>query len=212
MGPQTNIPKLSAFSGERANSEVFFEQWSYELQTLRKTYSDSALSEGMQQSLRAAAADTVRNLGPDVPFDTSIKKFTIVYGNVKSFDLLMWDFYCADQGEEESVPSFATWVEGLLSQIHDRFLEKHTHPEEQRLLKDCLFHGCKKSIWDSVKYCFTDPCIEYMHFLEECCKAEDEDKVGQARQTHQKPRWQQPQYHPPGKMSWPNSSSISSTK
>ena len=51
--------------------------------------------------------------------DTILKKFTIVYGNVKSFDLLMWDFYHADQGEEESIPSFATRVEGLLSQIQD---------------------------------------------------------------------------------------------
>ena len=90
---RTNIPKLSAFSGERAKGEVSFEQWSYELQTLRKTYSDSALREGIQHSLRGAAADTVRNMGPDVPLDTIIKKFTIVYGNVKSFDLLMRDFY-----------------------------------------------------------------------------------------------------------------------
>ena len=151
---RTNIPKLSTFSGERAKGEVSFEQWSYELQTLRKTYSDSALREGIQHSLRGAAADTVRNMGPDVPLDTIIKKFTIVYRNVKSFDLLMWDFDHVDQGEEESIPSFATWVEGLLSQIHDKFPEKLTPPEEQRLLKDHLFHGCKKSIRDSVKYCF----------------------------------------------------------
>ena len=45
---RTNIPKLSAFSGERAKGEVSFEQWSYELQTLRKTYCDSALREGIQ--------------------------------------------------------------------------------------------------------------------------------------------------------------------
>ena len=119
---------------------------SYEFQTLRKTYSDSALREGIQHSLRGAAADTGRNMGPDVPLDTIINKFTIVYGNVKLFDLLMWDFYRADQGGEESIPSFATPVEGLLSQIHDKFLEKLTPPEEQRLLKDCLFHGYKKSI------------------------------------------------------------------
>ena len=176
-----NIPKLSTFSGERTKGEVSFEQWSYELQTLRKTYSDSALRKGIQCSLKGAAADTVRNMGPDVPLDTIIKKFTIVYGNVKSFDLLMRDFYCADQGAEQSIPSFATWVEGLLSQIHDKYLEKLTSPEEQRLLKDRLFHGCKKSIWDSVKYCFADPRIDYMHFLEECRKAEDEDKVDQTK-------------------------------
>ena len=64
---RTNIPKLSAFSGERPKGEVSFEQWSYELQTLRKTYSDSGLREGIQHSLRGAVADTVRHLGPDVP-------------------------------------------------------------------------------------------------------------------------------------------------
>ena len=68
-----------------------------------------------------------------------------------------------------------------MSQIWDKFPDKLTHLEEQRLLKDCLFHGCKKSIWDSVKYCFGDPHVDYMHFLEECHKAEDEDKVGQAK-------------------------------
>ena len=120
---RTNIPKLSAFSGERVKGEISFEQWSYELQTLRKTYSDSALREGIQHSLKGAAADTVRNMGPDVPLDTILKKFTIVYGNVKSFDLLMRDFYCADQGEEESNPSFATRMEGLLSQIRDKYPE-----------------------------------------------------------------------------------------
>ena len=161
---RTNIPKLSAFIGEKTKEEVSFEQWSYELQTLRKTYSDSALREGLQCSLKGAAADTVRNMGPDVPLDTIIKKFTIVYGNVKSFDLLMRDFYHADQKEEESIPSFAIRVEGLLSQIHDKYLEKLTYLEGQRLLKDHLFHGCKKCIRDSVKYCFTDPHVDYMHF------------------------------------------------
>ena len=79
------------------------------------------------------------------------------------------------------IPSLATWVEWLLSQIWDRFPDKLTHLEEQRLLKDCLFHGCKKSILDSVKYCFANPHVDYIHFLEECHKAEDEDKVGQAK-------------------------------
>ena len=198
---RTNIPKLSAFSWERTKGEVSFEQWSYELQTLRKTYSDSALREGIQCSLKGAAADTVRNMGPDVPLDTILKKFTIVYGNVKSFDLLMRNFYCADQKEEESIPSFATRVEGLLSRICDKYPEKLTYPEEQRLLKDCLFHGCKKSIQDSVKYCLADPQIDCMHFLEECRKAEDEDKVDHLKQNHQRLKWQLPPYHPLGKMS-----------
>ena len=159
-----------------------FEQWSYELQTLRKSHSDSALREGIQCSLRVAAADAVCNMGPNVPLDMILKTFTIIYGNVKSFNLLMRDFYRADQGEDETIPSFATTrIEGLLSQIRDRFPNQLPHKEEQRLLKDCLFHGSRKSIRDSTKYCFTDASVDYMQFLEKCRKFKDEGKAGQAK-------------------------------
>ena len=60
-------------------------------------------------------------MGPNVPFDMILKKFTIIYGNVKSFDLVMRDFYRADQGEDKTIPSYATRIEGLLSQIRDKF-------------------------------------------------------------------------------------------
>ena len=178
---RTDVPKLSAFSGEVAKGEVSFDQWSYELQTLRKSYSDLALMEGIQHSLRGAAADVVQNMGPDVPLDLIIKKFSIIYGNVKSFDLMMRDFYRADQGEDESIPSYATRIEGLLSQIRDKFLDKLPLQEEQRLLKDRLFHGSRKGIRDSLKYCFADTSIDYMHFIEECRKSEEEGKAGKAR-------------------------------
>ena len=140
-----NIPKLSAFSGDKAKREVF-EQWSYELQTLRKSYSNSALREGIQCSLRGSAVDAVHNMGPSVPLDMILKKCTIIYGNVKSFDLLMRDFYRADQGEDETIYSFATGIEGLLSQIWDRLPKQLPHQEEQRLLKGHLFHGSRKAI------------------------------------------------------------------
>ena len=178
---RTNVPKLSAFSGEAAKGEVSFDQWSYELQTLRKSYSDLALREGIQHSLRGGAADLVCNMGPNVPLDLIIKKFTIIYGNVKSFDLLMRDFYRADQGEDETIPSYATRIEGLLSQIRDKFPDKLPLQEEQRLLKDHLFHGSRKSIRDSLKYCFADTSIDYMQFLEECRKSQEEGKAGQDR-------------------------------
>ena len=41
----------------------------------------------------------------------------------------MRDFYQADQGEEETIPSFATWIEGLLSKIRDRFQDQLPHQE-----------------------------------------------------------------------------------
>ena len=96
---------MSVFIWERLKDEASFEQWSYELQSLRKTYSESALREENQRSLKGAAADTVCNMGPDASIDTIIKKFSIIYGNVKSYDILMGDFYHAGQGDE-TVTSF----------------------------------------------------------------------------------------------------------
>ena len=82
--------------------EASFEQWSYELQSLRKTYSESALRES-SKIIEGAAADTVHNMGPEATLDSIIKKFTSYIGNVKSYDILTGDFYRASQGEEESV-------------------------------------------------------------------------------------------------------------
>ena len=89
----------------------------------------------------------------------------------------MRDFYRADQGEDETIPSYATRIEGLLSQIRDKFPDKLPLQEEQRLLKDHLFHGGRKSIRDSLKYCFADTSIDYMQFLEECRTSEEEGKA-----------------------------------
>ena len=93
----------------------------------------------------------------------------------------MRDFYRADQEEEESVTSYATQVEGLLSQIRDKFPDQIPLEKEQELLKDRLFHGRHKNIWNSVKYCHADAKVDYMTILEECRKAEDEDRIGKSK-------------------------------
>ena len=101
---RNNIPKLSVFSGERLKDEASFEHWSYELQSLGKTYSESALREGIQRSLKGDAVDTVCNMGPDASLYTIIKRFSIIYGNVKSYDILMGDFIVQIRGRMRLSP------------------------------------------------------------------------------------------------------------
>ena len=125
--------------------------------------------------------DTVCNMGPEAPLDSITKKFSIIYGNVKSYDILMGDFYHANQGEEETVISFATSIEGLLSYVRDKYPPQIPQAKEQQLLKDRLFHGCQKGIRDSVKYRNADTTVDYMSFLEERRRAEDEDEVGRVK-------------------------------
>ena len=116
-------------------------------------------------------------MGPEATLDSIIKIFSIIYGNVKSYDILMGDFYCANQGEEETVTSFATHIEGRCP-IRDKYPQQIPQAKEQQFLKDRLFHGCQKGIRDSVKYRHADTTVDYMTFLEECRMAEDEDGVG----------------------------------
>ena len=101
--------------------------------------SESALREGIQRSLKGAEADTVCNMGPDASLDTIVKIFTIIYGNVKSYDILMGDFYKANQGEDETATSFATQIEGLLSHVRDKFPIKFLWPRNRISLRtDCF--------------------------------------------------------------------------
>ena len=93
----------------------------------------------------------------------------------------MGDFYRASHSEEESVTSFATRIEGLLSNVGDKYPQQIPQAKEQQLLKDRLFYGCQKGISDSIKYRHADTTVDYMTFLEECRKAEDEDGVGKSK-------------------------------
>ena len=88
--------------------------------------------------------------------------------------MLVRDFYRADQEEEETIPSFAYRIEGLLSRIREKSPDQIPLQEEQRLLRDILFGVSRKNRRDNVKYCHAGPRMDYMSFLEECRKAEDE--------------------------------------
>ena len=121
-------------------------------------------------------------MGPGASLDTIIKKFSFIYGYVKSYDLLMRDFYRADQGERRKQSHLLP--QGLrvsCLKVRDKFPHQTPLSKEQKLLKDRLLHDSQKNIRDSVKYCHADATVDYMTFLEECRKAEDEDRIGKSK-------------------------------
>ena len=83
-------------------------------------------------------------MGPEVTLDSIIKKFSIIYGNVKSYDFLMGDFYHANQGQEETVISFATCIEGLLSYVRDKYPQQIPQAKEQQPLKTGCFMDVRR--------------------------------------------------------------------
>ena len=93
----------------------------------------------------------------------------------------MVDFYRADLERRKQSPLLPQRIEGLWSQVRDKFPDQIPLSKEQKLLKDRQFHGSQKSIRDSVKYCHADATVDYMSFLKECRKAEEEDRVGKSK-------------------------------
>ena len=80
------------------------------------------------------------------------------------------------------------------------------------MLKDHLFHGSRKSIRDSLKYCFAYTSIDYIQFLDECRKSEEEGKAGQARAPVKAKVRAAEATLPPKKMGCQSNSSINSIK
>ena len=112
-------PQKSTFSGDVApgKTEVSYKQWSYEVQCIKDHYLESVVRESIMRSLKGAAADMARYMGPTAGVSKILEKLLVIFGTVTSFDMLMQNFYKILQGGNEKVPSFMTRLEGTLNQI-----------------------------------------------------------------------------------------------
>ena len=72
------------------------------------------------RSLKGAVADMAWCMGPTAGVSNILEKLSVIFGTVASFDVLMQNFYKITQENNEKVPLFATWLEGILNQIRLR--------------------------------------------------------------------------------------------
>ena len=83
-------------------------------------------------------------MSPTASVGHIVRKLSVIFGMVASFDILMQKFYKVTQGYNEKVPSFATRLEGTLKQIRLQCPRRMAGLEVQHHLKDYLFHGVWK--------------------------------------------------------------------
>ena len=83
---RTNIPKLSVLVGRWLRERHHLSSGPMNYRPPGRLAGSQPIREVIQRSLKGAAADTVCNMGPGTSLDTIIKKFSIIYGNVKSYD------------------------------------------------------------------------------------------------------------------------------
>ena len=84
--PRINMLSSDATPGM---TKVSFEQWYHEVQCVKDHYPESVVWESIIRSLKWAAVDMVQYLGPTATVAHILWKFSVIFGTVASFDVLM---------------------------------------------------------------------------------------------------------------------------
>ena len=136
-GLQIGTPKISTFSGDMAppKTEVSYKQWNHKVQCIKDHYLELVVRESIMQSLRGAAADMARYMGPTASVSKILEKLSVIFGTVMPFDILIQNFYKILQGNKK-VPSFVTRLEGTLNQIRIKCPGRIADHEVPSHLKD----------------------------------------------------------------------------
>ena len=176
-------PKFANFSGDVpiAKTEVSYDQWRYEVECARSSYSNVAIMEGIRHALRGQAADIARYLGTGAGVQEVLEKFDVIFGKVATCDTLMQDFYRLVQSKHERVAAFAARIEGALARIRQLHPTRLLADDVDGCLKDRLFHGLRKAHRDSIRYLYDSPGISYPQVLVAARKAESEGEENRVR-------------------------------
>ena len=169
-------PWINTFSGEAmpGKTEVSFKQWYHRIQCIKDYYPDAVVWESIGRSLKGAAADMVRYIGPIASVSNILQKLTVIFGMVASFDILMQNFYKVTHENHKKVPFFTTRLEGTLNQIWIKCPGQKANCEVLWHLKDCLFHGFENTEKIHIRYLYSNPTTTYSKLMVAAYKVECE--------------------------------------
>ena len=98
-------------------TKVSFEQWYHEVQCVKDHNPESVVQESKSRSLKGEAVDMAWYMGPTASVAHILRKLSVIFTMVASFDILMQNIYEVMQCNNEKVSSFTTRLEGTLNQI-----------------------------------------------------------------------------------------------
>ena len=104
-GLHLGAPQINAFSGKATpgKTEVSFKQWYHQVQCVKDHYLELVVWESIVRSLKGAAADMARHIGPPASVSNILQKLTVIFRMVASFDILMQKFLQSYIGEKVQV-------------------------------------------------------------------------------------------------------------
>ena len=160
IGPTilNKILGIPHFSGtEREKDTVQFEQWYHAISDAQKNFNEQLVRAAITKSCVGDAANAMCCLPLGTTLDDILENFKWLYGSVESSDTLMQEFYHITQGKNEKVQTFVLHLERALKATKQQYPYAMTEEEGHRHLKDCLFHGLKPNLHNTLCYLYNKP-------------------------------------------------------
>jgi hypothetical protein len=114
-------PFLPTFSGE-GKAHTSYNLWKFELKCLMDNpdVSQASIKQAVRKSVKGLAADVLMCLGETASLHALIQKFDSHFGNTKTQEQLLQQFFRAEQGEDQSCTAWGCELEELMYIIRDK--------------------------------------------------------------------------------------------
>ena len=168
----TKNPDLPTFSGEipTPKGEVEYDNFVFQLQMLRSSYTDNAIQNAIVASVRTHAKIAIRAIGYGSSLDAMIRQLENRFGLGETMDILGQQFHQLMQQPKERVGEFGGNLEYKFRLLQEKCPGRFT--EDQ--LRDHLFHGMSDKLRDSVQFLYSQPGCDFNTLLKAAMTCENE--------------------------------------
>ena len=110
--------------------ETQYDEWKREVEVMRdsRIYNDDMLKQAVRNSLTGNIRKVLLTMKADVTLEEIIDKLESIYGNVRTGESVIEEFYSSNQTKEESVSAWGLRLESLVQSA----IEKGHIKEDQR--------------------------------------------------------------------------------
>ncbi|XP_053376875.1 trichohyalin-like [Mercenaria mercenaria] len=130
-------PRLPQFDGTQ------FEEWKLEVTSLIQSglYQDYVLAQAVRNSITSNARKVLQTLRPSASTKEIMKKMEDIYGNIRSGDSIIHEFYSARQNETEACSEWGVRIETLFNQALERGEIEESRKDKK--LKERFWRGLR---------------------------------------------------------------------
>ena len=168
----TKNPDLPVFSGEMPTpkGEVEYDNYIFQLQMLRSSYTDDAIRNAIVVTVRTQAKLAIRAIGYSSSLDAMIRQLQDRFGLGETVDLLGQEFHQMMQQPKEKVGEFGGKLEYKFRLLQEKCPGRYVDVQ----LRDRLFHGMSDKLRDSVRFLYSQPDCDFTKLLKAAMTCENE--------------------------------------